>query len=75
MDSMKTMIRQLLRASSRTGGPYAADELGIPCASCGAPATGWTIERSTRNGSLVIDGVAACAAHQVDEELTRSKAG
>ena len=76
MDTMRSLLRRLLRASSRTGGPYADGELGIPCAVCGAPATGWVVESATRNGAHVIDGVAACDAHQAsDDELTRSKAG
>lgn len=75
MDKVKSLLRRLLRASSRTGGPYAADELGLPCAVCGAPATGWAVSSSARNGAQVIDAMAACEAHQVPEELTRSKAG
>ena len=75
MADVKSLLRQLLRASSRGGGPYAEDELGIPCALCGAAATGWSVETSTRDGTQVIDGLAACEEHLAPAELTRSKAG
>jgi len=42
---------------------------------CGEPATGWVVESDDRSGTHVIEGYAACAAHQAAERLPSTKAG
>jgi hypothetical protein len=50
--------------------------LGIPCFMCGQPATGWAISERVRGGNQVIDGWAACDAHQSGvAEIPETKAG
>lgn len=51
-------------------------ELGLPCYVCGQPATGWAISERSRDGNQVIEGSAACAAHQSGTgEISQRKAG
>ena len=51
-------------------------ELGLPCYLCGQPAIGWAISELTRDGNQVIEGNAACAAHQSGTgEIPQRKAG
>ena len=57
-------------ASGPTIGP------GLPCAICGQAATGWVTRSAERDGSLVIDGYAACNLHHLEAQgLPRTKAG
>jgi hypothetical protein len=62
-------LRLLLR--KRMSGPGAPDRLGLPCAACGEPATGWSYVAHDRNGQRVIDGYATCAAHRSDESIEK----
>lgn len=60
-------LRVLLGQS--LSGPEARNSLGLPCATCGEPANGWSYVAHDRNGQRVIDGYATCAAHQAEESL------
>jgi len=61
-----------LRRGERTSGAG----LGLPCAVCGEAATAWCIRVQDHSDSQVIDGYAACPAHQTDAVgLPLTKAG
>jgi hypothetical protein len=62
-------LHALLR--KRLSGPGAPDRLGLPCAACGQPATGWSYVVHDRDGQRVIDGYATCAAHRSDESIEK----
>jgi hypothetical protein len=69
------LVRRIAARLHRDGRTSAAG-LGLPCAVCGAAATGWAIRDRDRHGSQVIDGYAVCAAHQTEDVvLPRTKAG
>lgn len=72
-------VRQFLRrfaARLRRNTTDSPAELGVPCTVCGKPATGWAVQSGDRNGTQIIEGYAACAAHQARAtSLPRSKAG
>jgi hypothetical protein len=67
MASVHQLIRRLAARLSRDSQDSRAG-LGFPCVFCGEPATGWAVHSTDRNGAQVIDGFAACAAHQADPE-------
>jgi hypothetical protein len=74
MASVHQLIRRIAARLSGDAQDAPAD-LGFPCVVCGEPATGWAIHSTDRNGTQVIDGFAACAAHLTDaERLTDSQA-
>ena len=69
------LARRLLARLGRGGRTSGAD-LGLPCAVCGEAATAWCIRVQDHSGSQVIDGYAACPAHQTDAvALPLTKAG
>jgi hypothetical protein len=76
MNRLLVRLRALLRM--QVSEPGAGDRLGLPCAACGEPATGWSYLAQDRNGQRVIDGYATCAAHGSAEsldKLTETRAG
>lgn len=76
-DMMVRMINLVRRLTARLGrrGHDSSTGLGLPCMVCGQPATGWATSSNDANGTQVIDGYAACAAHQAAKGLPRTKAG
>lgn len=58
--------------SKRLSRSDARDPLGLPCAACGKPATGWSYVVDGDGGQQVVDRYATCAAHRSDEALETS---
>jgi hypothetical protein len=83
MKGLLVRLRALLRmrvselgAHDRLGGAH--DRLGLPCATCGEPATGWRYVVYDRGERRVIDGYATCAAHssrELPDNVTETRAG
>lgn len=76
MNRLLVRVRALLKMQVSELGAH--DRLGLPCAACGEPATGWSYVAHDRGGQRVIDGYATCAAHRSDEsldEVTETRAG
>ena len=57
------------RLSKRLSGSEERNRLGLPCAACGEPATGWNYVAHDEGGQRVIEGYAACAAHRTEESV------
>jgi hypothetical protein len=77
-DTMGTVNRLIRRLTAQLGWGHEPSDtmLGLPCFACGEPATGWAFDADERGGRQVIDGFAACAAHQTrSERLPDEKAG
>jgi hypothetical protein len=55
------------RLSKRLSGSESRHRLGLPCAACGQPATGWNYVAHDEDGQRVIEGYATCAAHRLEE--------
>ncbi len=58
--------------SKRLSRSDARDRLGLPCAACGKPATGWSYVVDFDGDQQVVDGYATCAAHRSEEALETS---
>jgi len=73
--TVMALFRRVL-ARLRRGGQTSGAGLGLPCAVCGEAATAWCIRVQDHSDSQVIDGYAACPAHQTDAVgLPLTKAG
>lgn len=72
---MGFVFDRVRRLRARLAGATSAPWLGLPCSVCGEPATGWVFHADDRDGTQVIEGYAACAAHQAAEGFRSTKAG
>jgi hypothetical protein len=76
MKGLLVRLRALLRMRVSERGAH--DRLGLPCATCGEPATGWRYVVYDRGERRVIDGYATCAAHssrELPDNVTETRAG
>ena len=74
MGKVKSVLARFRRAAAHDA--VWANELGLPCAVCGAPSIGWEGADGIRNGIQVIEGMAVCATHMAESaDESRSKAG
>ena len=70
------LLHRLAAKLNHGGRDRRRPELGLPCYACGQPATGWAISERVRDGTQVIEGYVACAAHQSGTgEVPQRKAG
>ena len=69
--NQRLIDRVRAQLSKRLSRSEEINDLELPCAVCGEPATGWTYVNRDRNGHRVTDGYATCAAHSSEEAVER----